>query len=383
MNILMVTAYPPVLAMHGGGVRMYHNIRILSSRHQVHVISFVENDDERESLQAVNAIAASVTAVKRIPDFRPHWLSVKPFLAREFSTPEMRRTIDETIRSRRIDVMQCEYLQMAQFRNARLPSILTAHEAVSRSVREAFMREQLPVERFRLFYRWMQMLRYETLQVRKFDCVVTMTDDDAQYLRSYAPNAPIRAIPIGVDTDEFSPLEEDPASPLTVLFVGNFRHFPNVEAARFLVDRMAPRFPDVRFVLPGSYVHDDFKSQDNVTFPGYIADTRPLYRPPNTIVVAPLFSGAGQRVKLLEAFAMGCPVVTTGIGAAGFPRQSGAVLLAETLEEFSAALWKLRSDPGLRRSMGVRGRQMILERFGWSQLAGEYLDIVEKAALPH
>jgi glycosyltransferase involved in cell wall biosynthesis len=295
----------------------------------------------------------------------------------------MRRTIDETIRSRRIDVMQCEYLQMAQFRNARLPSILTAHEAVSRSVREAFMREQLPVERFRLFYRWMQMLRYETLQVRKFDCVVTMTDDDAQYLRSYAPNAPIRAIPIGVDTDEFSPLEEDPASPLTVLFVGNFRHFPNVEAARFLVDRMAPRFPDVRFVLPGSYVHDDFKSQDNVTFPGYIADTRPLYRPPNTIVVAPLFSGAGQRVKLLEAFAMGCPVVTTGIGAAGFPRQSGAVLLAETLEEFSAALWKLRSDPGLRRSMGVRGRQMILERFGWSQLAGEYLDIVEKAALPH
>src|SRR6185295_5899814 len=122
MNILMLTAYPPVLAMHGGGVRMYHNIRILSTRHRVHVISFVGSDEERERLRAVNAICESVTAVRRVPDFRPHWLSVRPFLAREFSTPEMRRAVERTIRSERIDLLQCEYLQMAQFRDPRLPS---------------------------------------------------------------------------------------------------------------------------------------------------------------------------------------------------------------------------------------------------------------------
>jgi glycosyltransferase involved in cell wall biosynthesis len=384
MNVLMVTAYPPVLGRHGGGVRMYHNIRILSSRHRVHVISFVDSAEEQDRVNAIGSICESVTTVRRVPDFRPHWLSVTPFLAREFSTPAMSRAIEQAIQSKRIDVMQCEYLQMAQFRRPGLPSILTAHEALSRNARDAYMKEGLAVERLRLFYRWMQMLRYEILQVRKFDRVVTMTGEDARYLGAYAPEARIRAIPIGVDTEEFSPVEEDPGQPLTALFIGNFRHFPNVEAARFLVERIAPRFPQVRFLISGDHAPMNFETPDNVSFPGYIADTRPLYRRPNTIVVTPLFSGAGQRVKLLEAFAMGCPVITTALGAAGFPIENGAqALLADTLDEFTSALATLIRNAGLRRSMGDRGRRMILEGFGWNQLAREYLDVAEEVAVSH
>src|SRR5438046_1584322 len=125
MNILVLTAYAPVLHVHGGGVRMFHNIRI---------------------------------------------------------------------------------------RGAMEPDV-----------------------KFKLFYRWMQMLRYEVLMPRKFDRVVTMTENDADYLRSYSPAANIRAIPIGIDASEFAPLPEEPSRPIEVLFVGNFRHSPNVEAAEFLV----------------------------------------------------------------------------------------------------------------------------------------------------
>src|SRR5262245_36630517 len=112
MNVLMVTAYPPVLHMHGGGVRMYHNIRILSRRHSVHLISFVGSDEEQEMLAPLRCMCETVTAIRRIPDFRPHWLSVLPFMVREFSTPAMHRAVDDAIRSKRIDVVQCEYLQM-------------------------------------------------------------------------------------------------------------------------------------------------------------------------------------------------------------------------------------------------------------------------------
>jgi glycosyltransferase involved in cell wall biosynthesis len=304
-------------------------------------------------------------------------------MVREFSTPEMHREVDGTLRANRIEVLQCEYLQMAQFRRDCVFSILTAHEALSKNAHEAFEGETDPVEKLRLFYRWMQILRYEVAQVRKFDRVVAMTRDDVAYFKSYAPDAKVRAIPIGIDAEEFRPAEET-AEAVSVLFVGNFFHTPNVEAVDFLVRHVAPRFPDVRFVIAGSPVPQGLGSALNVEYAGYVPEIRSLYRSLQTIVIAPLFSGTGQRVKLLEAFAMACPVVTTRVGAMGFPIQSGQeAFLAETPVEYERALRRLISDPELRRSVGQNARRMILDRFTWSRIGGELLDVVAEAGVPH
>ena len=382
MNILMVTAYPPVLHMHGGGVRMYHNIRILSQKHRVRVISFVESEEERERLKAVREICESVIAIRRVPDFRPHWISLLPFMVREFSTPAMYQAIDDAFRAERVDVLQCEYLQMAQFRRRDTFSILTAHETLSNDCRKAIARELDPVRRVRLFYRWMQMTNYEVRETRKFDRVITMTAEDAAYLQSYSGSSNIRTIPIGIDTREFCPSAENVERPLEVLFVGNFRHSPNVEAVHFLLRHIAPKFPEVRFVFPGSHFPQQLKGGHNVSFPGYIPDIRSLYSRPNTIVMAPLFAGTGQRVKLLEAFAMGCPVVTTAIGAMGFPIRNGEeAILANSPDEFAEAIRTLAASVDYRRKLGARARCMIEERFGWDHLAGGLLGVVEEAVL--
>src|SRR4030095_6936800 len=199
MNVLFVAAYPPVLNRHGGGVRMFHNILILSEKNNVHVLSFIAIDDDPSILDSLKPFCASVRAIRRIPDFRPHWLSIKPFLVREFSTPEMHHAVDDIIREHKIDVSQVEYVQMAQFYRRGVFSILTAHEAKCRNAYEAFESESDAPQKLKLFYRWMQMLNYEVPHTRKFDRVLAMTEEDADCLRSYAPNANIRAIPIGVD----------------------------------------------------------------------------------------------------------------------------------------------------------------------------------------
>ena len=382
MNVLMLTAYPPVLNMHGGGVRMYHNIRILSQRHRVRVISFIESEQDRERLEAVREVCESVTAIRRAPDFRPHWLSVKPFLYREFNTPEMYRAVDDAFRAAHVDVLQCEYLHTAQFRRRGTFSILTLAEAMSKNAWEDYSKQEAPLEKLRLFYRWMQMLRYEVLETRKFDRVITMTREDAAHLRSYSPGANIRPIPIGVDIDYFTPLPEAPQQPMEVLFVGNFRHSPNVEAAAFIIHQIAPNFPEVRFVLPGPNIPAELSGAQNVVFPGFVPDIRDVYNRPNTIVMAPLFSGTGQRVKMLEAFAMGCPVVTTRLGATGFPVRNGEeALIANTAPEFSDALRKLMDSMDFRRELGERGRRMVCEKFDWNRLAEDFLRVVEEAAV--
>jgi glycosyltransferase involved in cell wall biosynthesis len=379
MNILCLTAYPPVLHMHGGGVLMFHNIRILAEKHSVRVISFVESDEEREMLRSLNGICESVTAVRRVPDFRPHWLSLLPFLVREFSTPEMYQVVEKELALRKVDVMHCAYLQMAQFYRPGILNILTLPEALSANANQDFLRAVDPVEKIRAYYRWMGVLRYEVLMSRKFDRVVMMTESDAAYLRSYSPNAHITSVPIGIEPDEFAPWPEDLTRAVEVLFLGNFRHTPNIEAVEFLLGKIAPLFPEIQFVISGANVPDSLRSGRNVHFSGYAPDTRSLYRRPNTIVAAPLFSGTGQRVKLLEAFAMGCAVVTTSTGASGFPITPGVeAMIADNAADFSARLRELLSSASVRSQMGVKARQMIERHFSWQSLRPRLLALVEK-----
>jgi len=382
MNILMVTAYPPVLNRHGGGVRMFHNIRLLAEAHRVHVLSFVGVDEDPDILDDIRPFCESVQAIRRIPDFRPHWLSVKPFMVREFSTPEMHRAVDEVIRKHGVQVIQCEYLQMAQFHRRQVFSILTAHEAQSRNAYEAFEIQAEPLEKLKLFYRWMQILRYEVTQIRKFDRVVTMTKEDAEYLKSYAPSADIRAIPIGIDSEEFCPMDSAGDREVNVIFVGNYLHYPNVEAARFVVQEIAPRFPNLKFLIVGSPTPASLQPGKNVDLMGYVKDTRVLYKGFDTVVIAPLFSGTGQRVKLLEAFSMGCPVVTTSVGAMGFPIASGSqAIIADTIEEFVRALQRLAGDRELRKRIGHNARTMILDGFTWPRIGKDLLHVVSEAAV--
>jgi glycosyltransferase involved in cell wall biosynthesis len=382
MNILVVTPYPPVLHMHGGGVRMYHNIRILAEKHSVRVFSFVMDDEELELLKSLEPICESITGIRRIPDFGAHWFSLAPFMVREFGTPAMHQAVDGAIRDRHVDVIQCEYLQMAQYKRPGVFSILTAHEAYSANAYRAFQDATDAIEKLRLFSRWMAMLNYEVSMCNAFDRVVTMTNDDAAYLRSYARRANVRAIPIGIDAEYFqSARDELRTDEIQVVFVGNFRHSPNVEAAQFLIDEVAPHFPNLHFVIAGSYVPQTLRKLPNTSYPGYIYDTRTLFHGPNTIFAAPLFSGTGQRVKLLEAFAMGSPVITTSLGAAGFPITCGQnAIIANTAAEFRAAMSSLVTSVDLRSRLGTEGRQLILDKFTWDSIGQQFLDLVEEHA---
>jgi glycosyltransferase involved in cell wall biosynthesis len=379
MNILVVTPYPPVLHLHGGGVRMFHNIRILAQKHTVRVLSFFENDEERELLRSLEPICESVVGIKRIPDFSAHWFSLAPFMVREFGAPAMHQAVDDAVGLGQGEVIQCEYLQMAQYRRRGAFSILTIHETYSDNAYRAFQAAKDAVEKLRLFSRWMSMLNYEVSMCNVFDRVVTMTKEDAAYLRSYAHRAKVRAIPIGIDAEYFRPALANTATcPTQVVFVGNFRHTPNVEAAEFLLREIAPHFPTIEFVIAGSHVPASLQKTPNATFPGYIPDTRQLFYSSNVIFAAPMFSGTGQRVKLLEAFAMGAPVITTSLGAAGFPIVNGQqAILADTPTEFREAITRLAASIDLRQKLGREARRMIEAQFTWDRITPQFLELVD------
>jgi glycosyltransferase involved in cell wall biosynthesis len=199
------------------------------------------------------------------------------------------------------------------------------------------------------------------------DRVQACSRDNLEYLLSFVPalqgkiQAGVRA---GIDTSRycFRPRGRDPYS---MLFLGSFRHAPNHAALRWLHEQVLPRVsarqPQCRLVVVGSDPppRHPLATAANVDFLGYVEDIRePLAR--CAVFVCPVLSGSGVRVKLLEAFAAGIPVVSTRVGAEGLARVDGEFCcLADRPGEFADKIVELFEDPERGAEMAARARAEV------------------------
>lgn len=389
LNILVLTAYPPGLGLHGGALRMYYNVKFLAARHRVTVISFIEHDGERELLKGLEPLGVEARAVRRWPVPPRHLWMPRPAEHYEFAGAEMAAEVRRVLESRRFDVIQAEYLQMAQHvpPDAVRRTVLTLHEVQYANAAQAFERAGSPWTGARRWYDWMVQLNYEVRSCARFDAVVCMTGEDARLLAQFVSPTRLRTIPIGVDSGFFQsgPVSGDALHKKRMLFVGNYRHTPNQESVHYMADRVLPKVltqvPEAEFwVVGGNTEMLDRERLDvhpEVRLRGYVKDLRSLYRE-CAVFAAPILSGNGMRVKLLEALSMGMAVVTTPLGAQGFRVRHGEeLLIADSPEAFAAAVVELMQDSHRRVELGSRARELIRKRYDWSVIGREFLDVVE------
>src|SRR5262245_16051592 len=114
LNILVLTAHPPILGASGGGARMYFNLKILASKHNVSLISFVEQDAERQCLDSLGSLGVEVKTVLRRAEPPRHLWTPKPREYDEFASPEFAAQVRQTLAAKPFDVVQAEFFQMAQ-----------------------------------------------------------------------------------------------------------------------------------------------------------------------------------------------------------------------------------------------------------------------------
>lgn len=389
LDILVLTAYPPALGLHGGGLRMYYNVKFLAARHRVTLISFIEHERERELLEELEPLGVEVRAVPRRPTPPRHLWMPRPAEHYEFAGAAMAAEVRRALRGRRFDVIQAEYLQMAQHvpREAARRTVLTLHEVQFANAAQAFDRAPNPWARARGWYDWMVQLNYEVRTCARFDAVVCMTGEDARLLTGFVPPSRLRAIPIGVDSRFFEPATASggPGPGKKLLFVGNYRHPPNRESVYTMAERVLPQVlrqvPEAEFRVVGGNAEmldrEKLCRHPRVRLQGYVEDLRSVYRE-CAVFAAPILSGNGMRVKLLEALSMGMAVVTTPLGAQGFPVRHGEeLMIAGSPEAFAAAVVELLRDDRRRAELGSRARELILERYDWSVIGRQFLDVVE------
>jgi glycosyltransferase involved in cell wall biosynthesis len=237
---------------------------------------------------------------------------------------------------------------------------------------------------------WFRWRRFETRAVRRYFKVVAMSPKDAAMLRPYTEATVIEN---GVDLARFAPQPETPGQRL--LFIGSFRHFPNIEAYRFFTGEVWPRLrgqmPEIELTVAcgadyltywRAFTDSSGPAPDpRIRLLGFVADVRPLYVETNLVIV-PTTVSAGTNIKVLEAMAMERAVVATPSGCAGLGLRHGdSVWIAESAEAFAAGIGALLADPGRRRQMAQAARRHA-HRFDWAAVGEKQRQLIREFAKP-
>ncbi|UZP66152.1 glycosyltransferase family 4 protein [Desulfovibrio mangrovi] len=229
---------------------------------------------------------------------------------------------------------------------------------------------------------WERERRQELETCRRADAVIAVTEADRETLLTELPELDITVIPTGQDVAWLNaPLDnvlED--RPYGVVFCGDYRHNPNVDAALYLAQDVWPlvkgRIPEATLTLLGGSPPPELQALagDGIEVPGWVDDLRPCYRR-EKVALAPIRFGSGIKAKIIEAAACGLPVVTTSIGAEGLTLEHGTDYFVEdTPEALAARTCTLLTDAGLRSAMSANGRNSV-RTYDWEALYPVFRDI--------
>jgi polysaccharide biosynthesis protein PslH len=379
-RLLILSAYPPSLeAPHGGSRVAAQLIRGLAGRNRVALVC-LRGEDEPPVDFGVAERCESVTTVAR-PAIPPRDVRRKrltglarglPSWVADWSVAECRAHVAELGKAWQPELVHAHYQVMGQYLGAlRVPRVLVVYEPATSRAAAAVREAPLGPRRALRYADYLAWRRYERRLLRSVDATTVFTERDRDDLARLGRRDAISVIPFGV---------EAPARPLDpiggqaqLLFVGNFVHRPNVDAALRLASAIFPRVraahPAATLELVGPEPPPELAG-DGVSVTGAVPDVTP-YLDRASVVVVPIRRGGGMRVKVLEALAAGKAVVASPLAAEGL-EVADQLVLAETDDEFVDAISRLLAEPERRRELADRARSFALDRLGWERTLAAY-----------
>jgi ribosomal protein S18 acetylase RimI-like enzyme len=380
-RIAVLTPYFPYPLSHGGAVRIFNLLREMAEEFDIFLFAF-RDQETADDMAPVLEQCARVILVGKSRYREPRWASLLPPEVHEFRSVAMRAAIERVRREYKIEAVQVEYTMLAPYAG----DILVEHDVtfdLYRQVRDRLLTRTARVSRQWDYWRWR---RFEMKWLKRYKHVVVMSEQDRRAVDR--PN--VAVIPNGVDLTRFTPEVERPGRRL--LFIGSFRHFPNIVAYRFFTEQVWPllraQSADISVTIvagqdPWIYWRQytglaELPADDRISVLEFVSDVRPLYVEANLVVVPTLVS-AGTNLKVLEAMAMERAVVSTNSGCAGLGLEHGAnVWIADQPEDLAGAIEKLIHDHELRHRVASAGREHVERNFGWREIGAQQRALVRK-----
>ena len=383
MKILFIANRFPYPPFRGDKLKIYNLAKRLALHHELHLITFTEQKSDIQYLPELEAIFSKIEIV-HLPKLQSVFnvglglLGKLPLQVNYFKSNAFDKKLKILLKENSYDAVHVQHLRMAQyaihhkhlFRILDLPDAFSLYWQRRKNVPRSF------------FTRWLdtieseRVLKYEKYILNEFNLNLVCSNEDLKFLENKHNIRTIRLLPNGVDTDKFKPLTHDYSHAHTLLFTGNMDYDPNVDAVIFFANEVFPlikqQFPNVKFVIAGQRPIDKVKALSqikDIEVTGFIPDLSEMYNAAS-VVVAPLRFGAGTQNKVLEAMAMGIPVVCSNIGFEGLGIADGEGAFMRTdAYSFAAQVSALLEDATLRQSVGEKGVEVIQKSFSWNTVA--------------
>ncbi len=387
MRILFLSRWYPFPPNNGSKLRIYNLLRYLSQKHSITLLSFYEPDEGKPDLRSASTVCQ---AIHTVPwrEFRPtHWRSLlglvhpTPRWFLDTHSKEMANMVRDCLQSHTYDVLIASQTIMAPYiRNIQgIPKILEEAE-VGVFIQRA--QSSSPGRKIRHSLTWWKYRQYLKNLFQEFERITVVSEKEkAHLLPLISQKARVVVIPNGVSLKDYRSIVAIP-KPNTIIFTGSFRYSANHEAMVWFVSQVLPliqaRIPDVKLIITGDPAGKSIPHNPNVIQTGVVEDVR-KWIASAWVAIAPLQTGGGTRLKILEAMALHTPVVATTKGAEGLGADSSIhMLIADTPEEFANALIQICQSPSLREQIAHSAFEFVQARYDWDIILPLYQQMLDE-----
>ncbi|CAN5582019.1 glycosyltransferase family 4 protein [soil metagenome] len=384
MRILLVAPIPPDNEASGGlGPLLYGSLTgLVDLGHDVTVVTATGRDrTEQDAVKRLRRDGHDIIATPRHMG-RDRWrrrlrmvarwvILREPWRTVWFSEPGVQPLLDRLFTDRHFDIIDIQDNSMGQYRlPATTPRVLTEVEV--RQPRPRVWRPGPPRQWAQAAFReadWARWPGYQRSTWARFDVVRVFTQRDARVAGSFAPclAARLRITPFGVRIPTID--NDRSVDDHTIAFLGDYTHAPNVDAALWLAHEILPKVhqavPDAHLRLAGPHAPPSVLAlmAPHIEVVGFVRDADEFIASA-AVVAAPIRTGGGMRVKVLQAMALGKAVVTTTRGAEGLDHvDPPAIIVEDTSDDIAFAIARLLLDRRERALMGDRARSLVIDRY--------------------
>ena len=305
-----------------------------------------------------------------------------PFSVNWTKSAKMTDTIARLMHETDFDVVHYDTISMAAHHHlaGATPNALNHHNIESHLIKRRAKIEKNPLKRLYYYLEGTKLERFEADVCPRFDVNFTVSELDKSRLLEIAPSACVDVVANGVDCDYFCPQPDCPVTPESIIMVSGMNWFPNRDAVIYMCNEIWPAlsnaYPNVSWTVVGSSppqrLLDLAKLDKRVRVTGFVDDVRP-YLAEAQVYLCPMRDGGGTRLKILDALAMGKPIVATTMAYEGISVTPDLnVLVADTPNDFVRQIGRLFDDRDLRTALADEARRFVLEHYSWSVI-GDHL----------
>jgi len=388
----MLTPYLPYPLYSGGQIRTYNLLKHLSEKHEITLFSFIRSENERNYIPQLREFCREVKLFKKRPpwSFTSLFLSattIYPLVVCMYYQKNLKEEIQRAIEREHFDLIHAEtFYVMPNIPQNHIPTILV-EQTIEYLVYKHFTEQvRFPLLKSLMNFDVKKIYFWEKKFWQRATRVVAMSEADKNVMQSHVPRLTVDIVPNGVDTSFFSKekkfLQDNEK---IVLFVGNFKWLQNREAVNILIQEVWPKIQNklrrTKLWIVGRFPPKEILnySSDSIKVSADIEDIRDVYKKAD-VMLAPIFGPGGTRYKILEAMAVGIPVVTTSTGIEGLDVVHGKeALIADNPSKLAEETIKLLTNMRLYKTLAINGRKIIENKYNWEMISASLDKIYKKA----